>query len=136
MMSETQKIETRISCISKLDEDMVRVEVKKDIEAELDDLEENYQAYLSLFGFKQLYFLVVFNEGSNTSLEVRNAFANKRSSFKKAEAIVVKSIAHKIIANFILKIQKPAHKMQVFNDEQSALDWLFNQRLKDNYKEL
>ena len=136
MEEKNYDIETRISFITKLDEDVVRVEVKKDIEVELNDLEENYNSYLKLFGKKPLYFLVIFNVGSDTSREVQNQFAKECSSFKEAEAIVVNSLPHKIVANFILKIQKPAHIMQVFNDEQSALDWLFNQRLKDNYKEL
>ena len=108
---------------------MVRVEVKKNVEPELEDLEENYNAYLKLFDKKKLFFLIVFNVGSSTSLEVRNQFASqKRSSFKIAEAIVVQSMPHKLIANFILKVQKPEHKMQVFNNEKEALDWLLNQR--------
>jgi hypothetical protein len=128
-------IETKLSYITKLDSDVVRVEVRKDIEAELEDLEENYKAYQSLFTHKKLYFLVVFNKGANTSLEVRNKFASKqRSSFKIAEAIVVESMSHKLIANFVLKVQKPTHRMQVFNNEPDALNWLLKVRLNNNKK--
>jgi hypothetical protein len=131
MTLQKYDIETKISYITKLDEDVVRVEVKKDVEPELEDLEENYNAYQSLFANKQLYFLVVFNKGASTSLEVRNKFASKqRSSFKIAEAIVVESMSHKLIANFVLKVQKPTHKMQVFNNETDALKWLLKERLK------
>ena len=129
MEAQNFDIETKISFITKLDDDMVRVEVKKNVEPELEDLEENYNAYKKLFKAQKLYFLIVFNEGSNTSLEVRNQFASQnRSSFKIAEAIVVKSMPHKLIANFVLKVQKPEHKMQVFNNEKEALDWLLYQR--------
>lgn len=118
-------IETRISYITKLASDVVRVEVKKDIEPELEDLEENYSAYQTLFSDNKLYFLVIFNKGSTTSLEVRNKFASKqRSAFKIAEAIVVNSISHKLIANFVLKVQKPKHQMKIFNNEKDALEWL------------
>ena len=44
----------------------------------------------------------------------------------KAEAIVVNSLAHKIMANFITKFYKTPMPIKIFNDEESALQWLIN----------
>lgn len=131
-------IETKSAYITKIDEDVVRVEIKKNYEITLSDLEENYNAYKQLFGDDmKLYILSVFNEGASTSLEVRNKFVSKeRSAFKIAEAIVINSMAHRIVGNFVIKVQKPKHKMQAFGKEKEAMDWLLNERLKNNYKQL
>jgi hypothetical protein len=129
MNSRNFDIETQISYITKLGVDMVRVEVKKNIEAKVEDLEENYRAYQQLFGDNcKLFVLIVFNQGANASSEVRNKFAETRSDFKLAEALVVNSLPHRIIANFVFKVQKPRHKMHVFNNEDEALIWLKKQK--------
>jgi hypothetical protein len=41
-----------------------------------------------------------------------------------AQAVVVKYLAQRLIANVFMTINKPKFPMQVFNDEQKALDWL------------
>lgn len=43
-----------------------------------------------------------------------------------ADALVVKSLSHKILANFYLKFNKPTKPSKIFTNEVDALEWLFS----------
>jgi hypothetical protein len=46
---------------------------------------------------------------------------------KKAEAILISSLSHRILGNFYLKITQqinPSHPIKLFNDEEEAVNWL------------
>jgi len=46
------------------------------------------------------------------------------NKIKKAEAFIVKSLAHRLVAKFHLNFYKPEHKIKVFSNEADALKWL------------
>lgn len=121
-----QLVNVNLGTVQKLEADMVRVEVKPNHHIKEEDLYELLPVYEELFGENyQLFLLTVFNPGVSIALETRNKFATKeRSAFKIAEAFVIKSLAHKIIADFVLRIQKPNHLIKVFSDEEEAHNWL------------
>ncbi len=50
--------------------------------------------------------------------------------FTFADALVVKSLSQKILANFYLKFNKPAKPTRIFTNEAEAIAWLFS--LKEN----
>ena len=119
------KVETRISFIEKLNNGIIRVEIKPDILLEPKDLEENYIAYTQQLDVKNGLFQLVFNPGGEANVEARIKYANKdRSKIKKAEAIVIETLAHRLGANFYKKKFKPTHPVEIFTEEQEALDWL------------
>ena len=45
-----------------------------------------------------------------------------------AQAILVNSLANRIVGNFIIKFHKPSAKTALFKDEKSALAWLREQK--------
>lgn len=47
-----------------------------------------------------------------------------------ADALVVKSLSQKILANFYLKFNRPAKPTRIFTNEAEAIAWLFS--LKEN----
>jgi hypothetical protein len=119
-------IETRISYITPLEDNIIKVIIKENIDVTVEDLEENYQAYLPVFDEnKMAKFLLIIGKGGTASKEVREEFAAKgRDKFKIAEAIVVKTPGHKLIANFILNFYKQKHPVKPFSNEVDALKWL------------
>jgi hypothetical protein len=122
-------IETKVAWISLLEKDVLRVEYKPDAFVDLEEFEENLRAYKKLMTTEKVYLLTVANPGAESSLAVRNQFASpERSAFKIAEAFVVSSLAQKLVANFVMKVQRPTHLLKFFNDEVSARAWLFRQR--------
>jgi hypothetical protein len=45
----------------------------------------------------------------------------------KATAVIVKSLAHRILINFIIKLtHQQTMKMRLFDDKQKAIDWLLS----------
>lgn len=45
-----------------------------------------------------------------------------------AQAVLLNSIANKLIGNFIIKFHKPIAKTRLFSDENLALEWLREQK--------
>lgn len=44
--------------------------------------------------------------------------------YKKAEALVVRTLAHRLIAELYLKINKPKKASKAFTNEEDAVEWL------------
>lgn len=107
---------------------LVIIRIQPNVELLLEDAiqEQNY-----LVGEKAIYLpmkvMVVPGEGTTASKEVRD-YSNHPDNTKmiKAEAIVVHSVAHKIMANFIKKFYKTPMPIKIFNDEGKAINWLLN----------
>lgn len=121
------KKETRISFIELLPSNILRIELKVDIELGLDDLDENLCVYQELLGNKKGYFLVIFEENGRSNLETRSKFANReRAKIKAAEALVISNLAHRIESNHYKNSFKPNHPVKVFSQEKEATDWLLS----------
>ncbi|MEQ8625904.1 MAG: hypothetical protein RJQ00_01170 [Vicingaceae bacterium] len=119
------KVETRISFIEKLNNGIIRVEIKPDIQLEPEDLDENFITYTQKLKIKHGLFLLVFKPGGESNMEARLKYASaERFKIKKAEAIVIETLAHRLGANFYKKMFKPTHPVKVFIKEQEAIDWL------------
>jgi hypothetical protein len=127
-------IETSVAFVSLIGDDILRIEYKPDVYVDLPQFEENMQAYRKLMKTDRVFLLTLVHTGAEMSLEVRNQFSSaERSAFKISEAFVITTLAHKIVANFIMKLQKPHHKVAVFSSEASALAWLKEER-EEYYK--
>ena len=122
-----EKVETRISIIEKLNNNIIRVEIKPDIQLEPKDLDENFQAYTQQLNIMSAYFLLVFKPGGEANVEARIKHAKpERSKIKKAEAIVIETLAHRLGANFYKKKFKPNHPVEIFTIEKEAKEWLLS----------
>lgn len=122
-------VETRTARISLLEPDVLRIEYKADCFVDVEEFTENMAAYRQVMKTEKAYILTIANDGAEPSPEVRNIFASKeRSAFKIAEAFVISSIAQRILANFVMKVQRPNHPLKFFNSEKEAKEWLYKQR--------
>lgn len=120
-------IETRSCWINLIadNEPIVRVEKKSGIETISEDLEEIDRAYEHLIGTQSAKFLIVFQKDCNSDNEFKKrAVGKERSTIKKAEAMIVKSLANRIEADFYINYFKPQHPVAVFNSETAGLKWL------------
>lgn len=129
MWASLHMIETSVAYISLIGDDILRIEYKPDSYVDTPQFEENLKAYRQLMKTDRVFLLTIVHTGAEMSLEVRNAFSTKeRSAFKIAEAFVITTLAHKIIADFMMKLQKPHHKVSVFYTEEKAMKWLEEER--------
>lgn len=122
-------IETSVAFISLIEDDVLRIELKPNCHLDLEEFEENMAAYKKLMRTDRAYLLTIASPGASMSIEARNKFATReRSAFKIAEAFVIRSLAHKLLADFVMKVQKPSHNLKFFRTEEEARKWLLGVR--------
>ena len=86
---------------------------------------ENYDYIKKLKTTEKALILNVVGYNATMTKEVREYVAKGyHQSFIKAEAFVIKSLAHKLLANFYLKINKPIVPTGFFNSKVDAEKWL------------
>lgn len=75
------------------------------------------------------YVVIVIPEPfSQITREARELIASEKNAVNTiAKAIVVKSLAHKLIADFYLAVNKPVIKTRIFNTREAGLLWLKEQ---------
>jgi hypothetical protein len=128
-------IETSVAVISVLEENILRIEFKPDCYIDIREFEENLCAYKKLMTTEKVYVLTIASPGATISREARDRFSSpERSTFKIAEAFVIESLAHKILADFVTRVQKPKHRLRFFNTEEKAMKWL-KKLMKETKKE-
>ena len=121
------RYETRISTIEQLENGIIRVETKNDVLLESSDLDENCKIYKEKLKIRRGLFLIIFNPGGESNAEARAKFANpNRFKMKIAEALVIKTLPHRIESNFYKNKIKPQHPVKVFSKEKEAIEWLLS----------
>lgn len=112
--------------IKRLGSNLVEIKFNKGFEGELED------AKLIVSNLKKfcvngnpILLLAVYAEDNSFSKEARNFVASKEvNKVVKAEALVINSMALRIMGNFYLKVNKPARESKLFNNRELALEWL------------
>lgn len=110
---------------------LVQNKVEDGVTIEVEDIKAFKLANETLAGGKPYAVLVEVEEMVAVSRESRELVASK--DFKRltiAEAFVISSLGHKIIANFYMQINKPHIQTKIFNDRDKALIWL-KQRMEE-----
>jgi hypothetical protein len=117
--------ETTTNHISLCDDGMVRVMLKKNSEIGFLQAKENIQAYCDLAaGNRYAYIFYCENDNVVYSEEARTYAKNNEALFPKiCMAVLVKTLAHKLVANFYFKFHKPAYPYKVFNKLEDAEEW-------------
>ena len=127
--SVVETISDRASIIEFWDNNIICIKLKDNIQIELEDSKKQYLFLKSKFdGINKHLILVETGLDTSISKEARE-FASKPESneMTRATAVIVKSLAHRIIINFIIKFTHQQNmKMKMFDDKQKAIDWLLS----------
>lgn len=124
-LREVVKFESGKYKISILNDAIVRVEIFRNTEVILEDLDRNFKIYESFLNGRKMPFLIIFGEFSMANRDVQKKFADsKRSQIKLMEAYVIHSLPHRIMGNFHIKFFKPEHPTKIFNKEKDAIAWI------------
>jgi hypothetical protein len=76
-------------------------------------------------GKKDMLVVTIAGEEATNDHEVREfSSSDECSKYTKGEAVVVQSVAHKLLINFALKFYKPNRPMRMFTSEEDAIEWL------------
>ena len=100
-------------------------EMFDNIEVDLKDVTENYEAAEKLTVGKKFLSLVIVSPFTSISKEAREA-ANKEYMYKNtvAQAIIVQSLANRLMANFFVKFYKPYCPVKLFKNKEDGITWL------------
>jgi len=116
--------ETNIFTVTVIDKQYYLVELKNDIDFAVEDLMQLVNYEKEIYGLK-LPVLIICPPTSTTDNELIKCISkNENNPFSKADAFVISSISHKILAKFYIKVIPPERPTQFFNDKESALKWL------------
>ena len=123
--SVTKKTETNTAYIHLCSDGIVRILLKRNSEINIPELKINILALNELVKNKTYSFLYYTEDNSVTHSNDARAFGkkNERSVPRLCTAVVVNSLAHKMVANFYLKFNKPAIPFKVFHQMNDAEKW-------------
>ena len=124
-----ESVEDRASTIEFWDNDIIFIKLKDNIQVELEDAQKQYVFLKAKYNNINKHIILV-ETGLDTSIskEARE-FASKPESneMTEATAVIVKSLAHRIIINFIINLtHQQTMKMKMFDDKQKAINWLLS----------
>ncbi|MBA2610589.1 MAG: hypothetical protein H0U95_01370 [Bacteroidetes bacterium] len=106
---------------------LVRIEIFSDHIIALDESRQINDALGILSKGKQALVLMVAEEFAQFERSATDFSASDEGlRYTIADALVVKSLSHKILANFYLKFNKPAKPTKIFTNEVDAVKWLFS----------
>lgn len=123
-----EQFETSICYIYRRSDDVVKIEIKEDVEIDIAESREMFEIVKSFSkSRKDLLVLVITSKSATVTKEVREFSGTEEASEPTlAEAIVTTSLPQRLVVNFIIKFHKPKRFMKMFNDEDEALKWLYS----------
>lgn len=120
-----KNVSCRVANVAMREDEIISIKIGGDDTFEIHDYKEVMEAVeLIGDGRKHLIYIKVDPQIMPT-VETRNFMASSEStSFTKARAFHISSLAQRIIGNFIINIQRPTVPMRLFTDEDEAVEWL------------
>ncbi len=120
VIHDTEKYQLRF-----IEDQILRILIKKNVELEVEDMDDLLSVYSNLLVERKVPFLVVFDEFANITQEARAMISNEnRSTFKIKEAVVVKSLSQRLLISFEINSHVTAHQTKLFNSEDKAMEWI------------
>lgn len=114
-----------ISRVTLFDDALIEIKIQKDIEFELDDAIRTTNAVEQITQGRRLLHLTIFGERTVPTKEARSFYISEIGSrFKSAEAIVVESLAQKMVFNFMINVESPTVRTKLFTSRDEAIEWL------------
>jgi len=127
-----EEIKTSVCKIYRRDDGIIHIIINDNAEIDIDQSREIFNI-TKKFSKKPKDLLVLVNSGkySTATSEVREfSSSDEASSPTFAEAIVLHSLAQKILINFLLNFYRPKRHMKMFNNEDEAVKWLYSMKKK------
>lgn len=127
MICNSEKINLIHSDIIIREDGIVEIVFKKSSNIGVVECKEMIETYRANLEPKKYPLLHVIEDFVNIEKSAREFSATEEGlSFSKAEAYVMNSLAHKLLANFYMKVDKPSVPTKFFTNKTEAEDWLVN----------
>lgn len=124
---ETHRIE--VFMIHLLDNGIFHIEVAGDTVVEVKHLKAQYEFFRSRYDGKNKFTILVESGHDSTLTKEAREYAAlpETNAMTMATGVVVKSLAERIILNFIINItSRQAMKIRLFDHKEAAMKWLLS----------
>lgn len=108
---------------------IIFIKIKDGAEISLEDSKDQYEFLLSRFDGKNKHLILVEPGRYTTISKEAREFSTKPESngMTLATAVVVKSLAQRLVINFIISFtRQQTMKMKMFDNKNKAIEWLLN----------
>lgn len=124
-LTEVKVITTRTARISLDNDGIVHVFYLSYSDVDVEDKKEHHAAFAEITGGIKHPFLINAGDHVSFTREARNygSRMEKHQPFK-AFALVARTAAYMLMANFYFQFHKPAMPYRIFRSEEEALKWL------------
>ncbi|MGZ3901108.1 MAG: DUF7793 family protein [Bacteroidia bacterium] len=106
---------------------LIRIEITADILITKKEAKELNDIMAQLSRGKALPYMLLANENTQFHSSARMYSASvEGSKHKSAEALIIRTLTHKLLADLYLKINKPRKPCKTFTNEEDGIDWLLS----------
>lgn len=127
-LGQVDSIDLPTAVFTKLEHNIIWVQYKVvEDEFDLDDAKRHTETIKTLGGGKPVHLVLDFRNGDAAFTNDARAYfaqSQEHAALRMSQALVLKSLAHKIVANFYLKFNKPSCPAAVFSDPEEAVKWI------------
>lgn len=107
------------------DDDILYVIIKENVDLGIPEMDELLEFSAKFLNYEKRYTIVDTRSNYNSSQEVSSHYANSDYvKYRYADAFIVNSLAMRLLVNFYIRFHKPKIPTRLFNDEQSAINWI------------
>jgi hypothetical protein len=106
-----------------VDDDVVKAYLNADVEFTKEAAEDNVEAIWHLIEGREVFHLVVPDSTTHVTMGVEEFGDSRFEAIKKGEAIIVKTLAHRILSKGIVQARKRKYPVRIFDTETEAIDW-------------
>ncbi|MBI1836470.1 MAG: hypothetical protein HYR91_04320 [Flavobacteriia bacterium] len=104
---------------------IIQVDIEPITEVTIEEVIQGTNEVMNIVGINKYPVLFLAKEFSVPSKESREYLAKKEAlPYSLADAYVICSFPQKLVANFYLRINKPARPTRIFTDKNEAIKWL------------
>ena len=114
-----------------IDGDVVKNYLNADVVFSRQSAADNIEAIWPFVKHGEFFHLVVPNASTQITLEVGEVGDERFEAKKKAEAIVIKTLGHRILSKAFVRARKHKYPVRAFEKEQDAIDWFNSLRLAE-----
>ena len=120
-----KEIELEKATLSLLSDNIVKMQIHDGAHLESRDIVQIHKAKLTMGGNEKHAVLLLSGKETTITKQAREISGHQDiGTNRKAKAIVVNSLAQRIIGNFFMRMQRSESKVKIFNTENEAHLWL------------
>jgi hypothetical protein len=120
-----KRVELDRTVISLRSDNIMHIYMKEGVTLELKDAEAIVETIKEMGNGITFLNLVETGEDADVDREVRAYSASKEANvYTKADAVLVRSFAQRMIGNFYISFNKPIKPTKIFTSKKDAIKWL------------